>query len=74
MNGFKKDWLERVLWTAAQAVLGVVAVEVADLNLAWAPVVAVAVAALKGVVARKVGDPESAATLPVSGGGAHVAD
>lgn len=63
MSKFSKDWLERVLWTLVQAVLGVAVVAVADLDYVWVPIVAAALAGLKGVVAKKVGDPQSAATL-----------
>lgn len=61
---FWLDLAERVGWTAAQVVLGGITVEVFDLpSWAVAPV-AVAIAAAKGLVARHVGDPDSASTLP----------
>jgi hypothetical protein len=60
---FKRDALERVGWTAAQGALGAVTVVAADLPpWAFVPVTA-AFAALKVLVARKVGDPNSASTL-----------
>lgn len=60
------DIAERVLWTAAQAGLGVVTVETFDLPPAWALVVAAGLSTLKGLVASKVGRAGSAATLPAS--------
>lgn len=65
MNKFWKDWTERVLWTAAQAVVGVGIVEVtslsSDSNVWWAALLIPALSALKGLVAKKVGDPDTAA-------------
>jgi hypothetical protein len=63
MSTYLKDLLERVLWTAAQAGIGVVVVESADWDGVWVPVIAVGLAAIKGYIARYVGDPDSAATL-----------
>lgn len=63
LTPYQWDLLERVAWTMTQAALGVLAVAVADLPPAYAPVVAAALAAAKGWVARKLGDPDSAATL-----------
>jgi hypothetical protein len=62
MSKFGKDWLERVSWTAAQAAVGVLAVEVGGLDVWWAVGAATALAALKGWVAKRVGNPESAST------------
>ena len=60
---FTKDFLERVLWTLAQVALSFLTAELFDLP-AWAiPIMATALAAAKAFVARKVGDPNSAATL-----------
>lgn len=64
MSVFTRDWLERVGWTVAEAALAVVAVEVAELEGVYVPVIAAGLAALKGLVARQMGDPDSAATLP----------
>ncbi len=58
------DLAERVGWTAAQVVLAGVTVEMLDLP-GWAvPVVATGLAMAKGLVARKVGERDSAALLP----------
>lgn len=61
---FWLKWLERVLWTAVQAALGLVTVDLFDLPTAWVPVIATALAAVKGWVARRVGDPQEPSTLP----------
>ena len=59
-----RDAAERIIWTAVQAGLGVALVLIADLDLAWTPVVATVLAAVKAAVARRVGDSHSASTLP----------
>ena len=63
---FWVDLLERVTWTAAQVVLAGVTVEMFNLP-GWAvPIVATGLAAAKGLVARQVGDHDTAALLPAS--------
>ena len=62
----RADILERVLWTALQAGLGVVTVEAFNLPQAWIPVVAFVLAAAKSAVATQLGVKGSAATLPTS--------
>lgn len=57
---FWKDWAERVAWTALQAALGLVTVEMFDLPLWAAPPLATGLAAAKGFVAQHVGNPDSA--------------
>lgn len=54
-----RDLLARAGWTAAQAALGLVTVEVLDVPVGWAPIVAVALSSLKSYVATKVGNPET---------------
>jgi hypothetical protein len=61
---FRIKLAERVLWTAAQAGLGVVTAEALDVPVAWAPLVATVLAMVKGYVARRVGNPQEPATLP----------
>lgn len=56
---------ERVFWTAVQAGLGVVSVEAFDIPIAWAPVFAAVLSAVKSYVASRVGT-GSSATLPQS--------
>lgn len=63
MSAFTRDWFERVAWTVVQVVAGVLVTEVAGIDVWWAGVVAAGLAAVKGFAARKIGDPDSAATL-----------
>lgn len=63
MSKFSTDAIERTAWTAAQAGLAAVTVEQLGLPLWAAAPVGAALAALKALVARKVGDPDSASTL-----------
>ena len=58
------DILERVFWTAVQAGLGIVVVEQLDIPVAYAPIAAVVLAAIKAAVATRVGVQGSASTLP----------
>lgn len=55
----RKELASRAGWTAAQAALAVVTVEALDIPLAWAPIVATVLSALKSFVAGKVGDKDS---------------
>jgi hypothetical protein len=55
-----KDAAERVAWTAAEAGLGVVIVEVSDLKYAWVAPIVVGLTMLKTLIAKRVGDPEDA--------------
>lgn len=61
---FWRDWTERVFWTCAQVVLAVLIKETADLDGSYVPVIAVLLAGLKGMVAKKIGNGESASTDP----------
>lgn len=64
MSTYMKDLLERCGWTAAEALVGVLAVEAASWP-SWAGVlVATLAAVVKAGVARSVGNPESAALRP----------
>lgn len=66
------DALERIFWTFVQVVLAGVTVEAlnawtaAEISPVWVPLVAAGFAALKTFVARRIGDPDSAATLPAA--------
>lgn len=62
MSEYLKDLLERVLWTAAEAGVAVAITETADLHTAYAPLIATGLAVLKGWLAKKVGDPDTAGT------------
>lgn len=66
MNTDRKYWLdlgERVGWTCAEAALGVVTAEVLGLSGTWAVLFATATAGVKGYVARRIGNPNSASTI-----------
>jgi len=64
MPKYLKDLIERTVWTAAQAGLAVLAVNAADWENEWAIAIAAGLAVLKGIVARQVGDSNSASTVP----------
>jgi hypothetical protein len=49
----------RAGWTALQAALAVITVEALGVPLAWAPVLATLLSAVKSFVATKVGDPDT---------------
>lgn len=72
MSNFVRDLAERAVASAAAGVLSVTGLDVVDvLHLDWKAAFGVGagaalVSVLKGLVARKVGDPESAALLPKS--------
>lgn len=63
---FWADLGERVLWTAVQGGLGLVAVDALDLPVAYVPIAAAILSAIKGFVARKLVSPseDSASTVP----------
>jgi hypothetical protein len=64
MNKLQKDILERAIWTAAQAFIAVYTVGgVDEIKSAATAAVAAAISVVKGLVATKVGDPKSAATI-----------
>lgn len=54
------DLAERVLFVGAYAATSELIVEAADIDQAWAPILMASLAALKGLLAKKVGDPDSA--------------
>lgn len=57
------DLGERAGWTGAQAALGLVVVELADLPVWWAAPLALALASAKGWVAGRLGRAGTASTL-----------
>lgn len=61
---FLWDWAERIIWTAAQAGVAAVSFEAWDLPLWSLPIIAAGLSALKGFIAKQVGDPQSASTVP----------
>lgn len=60
---FALDALERLAWTGAEAAIAQAAVVARDLPPAWVVPIGMAIAAIKAIVARHVGNPDSAATL-----------
>jgi hypothetical protein len=64
LSTFQRDALERIIWTFIQALAGVYATEVTGLDPLWAVPIAAALASIKTVAARAIGDRDSAATLP----------
>ena len=61
MPKFYTDALERIAATAAEAGLSVAIVEVANLHAAWVPILTVALATVKTMLAKYVGNPDTAA-------------
>lgn len=67
MKKYLLDLGERMFWTGAQAALALVSIEAFDQSKWWVVPVAIALAGVKGFVARKVGSPDSASTVPSVG-------
>lgn len=63
MPKYLRDALERVLWTSVAAAVSAAAVYVNDLPDVWIPIGTVIFTSLKVLIAKKVGDPNSAALL-----------
>lgn len=63
-QAFRLKLWERVLWTAVQAALAVITVEMFDVPTVYAPLIAAALSWVKGQVARKIGNSNDPATLP----------
>jgi hypothetical protein len=61
---FIVDLLERVFWTALQATVGVLSAVQWDLDEFWIVVIAFGLSVLKGVIAKNIGNPDSASTAP----------
>ncbi|MEU0991924.1 hypothetical protein [Streptomyces sp. NPDC005953] len=66
MNRLVFDAAERVLWTGAQASLGVLVTDLTGLPMWWAAPVALALATGKSWVAGRLGRLGTASTLPAS--------
>lgn len=60
----RANLVERTLWTLAQVTLAAVPVALWGVAPGYVPLIAAVLAILKGAVAKKVGDPNTAATLP----------
>lgn len=61
---FLLDLAERAGWTGAEAALGLVVVELADVPVWWAAPVALVAASAKSWVAKHLGRKGTASTLP----------
>ena len=64
MSRFPKDLLERAFWTGAEAAGALITVDQLDLDDWLIIPVGVALAALKALIARRVGKTDSASTIP----------
>lgn len=72
MHIFTLDAIERIIWTAIQAAAGAFIDIAASGELTWRAVgYATLIALAKVIVAKGVGDPDSAATLPSPPDHAH---
>lgn len=63
MGKYMKDALERILWTALAAAIASGTVYIADLPKVWIPIATVVATTAKVLVAKQIGDPESAAFI-----------
>jgi hypothetical protein len=61
MSAWAKDYAERLVWTVIYAVASFALVNLADLPKQWLVIAPVVLMAIKGVAAKKIGDPETAA-------------
>lgn len=66
MSKFYKDAIERVCWTAAQAFVGALVITGGRKALESAGIAAAAAAlsAIKAIAAKRIGDHDSASTVP----------
>lgn len=55
---------ERAFWTGVQAALALVTVDIFNVTAVWVTPIALALAIVKGFVAKMVGDPNSPALGP----------
>lgn len=60
MNKFWKDALERIAWTAVAAALSAAGVYITELPEVWVPIATVALTTLKTLIAKQIGDPNTA--------------
>lgn len=61
---FMYDLIERVAWTAVQAGVSVLLVALTDVSYTWVTPVAAALAILKNVAGKKIGDPNTGSWVP----------
>lgn len=72
MNGYTWDAIERIVWTLIEVSAGAVLDVLTTGDVTWRAIgYAVLIAVLKVIVARNVGDKDSAATLPSPPDHAH---
>lgn len=60
---FVLDWAERIAFVVAYVVVSQVIVALGGLDQAWVSVIIPGLAAVKGILAKRVGDPDSAGFL-----------
>jgi hypothetical protein len=60
MNKYWKDALERIAWTAAGAGVSAAAVYVNELPDVWIPIGTVVFTTIKTLIAKQIGDPNTA--------------
>ncbi|EST22761.1 hypothetical protein [Streptomyces niveus] len=65
-NKLAFDIVERAGWTGAEAALGVLITDLADISLWWAAPLALSLASAKGWVAGRLGRKGTGSTLPAS--------
>lgn len=63
---FNADMLERILWTTLQFGVGLGITETSSLDTWWAAPIGIGLAALKALAAKKLGQKNTASTLPVT--------
>ena len=63
ISKYQSDLLERVLWTAAQAAVAVLAIHAIDLDPLWAVPAASLLAVVKGLIAKRIGANDAALPL-----------
>lgn len=61
MSPFIRDAGERILWTAVAAALSAAGVYITELPAIWVPIATVALTTVKTLVAKQIGDPNTAA-------------
>jgi hypothetical protein len=64
VHKFKFDVLERAGWTAIEAGLGYISVDALDIDKKYTFIAATILAVLKALVAKRIGNPKTASTLP----------
>lgn len=60
MSKYWKDALERIGWTAVAAVVSATGVHITELPEVWIPIATVALTTLKTLIAKQIGDPNTA--------------